>query len=235
VERPKPPSRHRKEQRPLSVKNKTRLAHVVQRGEALSTIAERYGVRVVDLRNWNDISYKSKIFAGETLYVWIETAKSVSPSVKQRSDSRRWISYRVKEGDTLEKIALIHGVEIDDVRRWNDLRSDRILVGQTLSIQLEEATGASNRGTASVTLSGSQHGKSIIRMEKRERRADASRNVVVYRIKRGDSLHKIAAAFGTTVSQIKTWNNLRTNTIRAGDELIIYVDDARASESGVSG
>ena len=45
---------------------------------------------------------------------------------------------------------------------------------------------------------------------------------VVYRVKSGDYLGKIAANHGTTVAKIKKWNNLTTNDIRVGQRLIIY-------------
>ena len=45
---------------------------------------------------------------------------------------------------------------------------------------------------------------------------------IVYRVKSGDYLGKIAANHGTTVAKIKKWNNLKTNDIRVGQRLIIY-------------
>ena len=45
---------------------------------------------------------------------------------------------------------------------------------------------------------------------------------VVYRVKSGDYLGKIAINHGTTVAKIKKWNNLTTNDIRVGQRLIIY-------------
>ena len=45
---------------------------------------------------------------------------------------------------------------------------------------------------------------------------------VVYRVKSGDYLGKIAINHGTTVAKIKKWNNLKTNDIRVGQRLIIY-------------
>ena len=43
-----------------------------------------------------------------------------------------------------------------------------------------------------------------------------------YRVKRGDYLGRIAEKFGVGVSQIKNWNGMRSNTVRAGQNLIIY-------------
>lgn len=46
-------------------------------------------------------------------------------------------------------------------------------------------------------------------------------NTVYYKIKSGDSLGKIAKRYGVSVSQIKKWNNLRSDSIQAGKTLKI--------------
>ena len=49
-----------------------------------------------------------------------------------------------------------------------------------------------------------------------------SGNYVVYKVKSGDVLGKIARRYGVSVSQIKMWNNIHSNTIRIGQKLKIY-------------
>ncbi len=46
--------------------------------------------------------------------------------------------------------------------------------------------------------------------------------VTYYRIRRGDTLGGIAGRFGVTVRQLRKWNGLRNNNIRAGKRLKIY-------------
>lgn len=50
-----------------------------------------------------------------------------------------------------------------------------------------------------------------------------SGNRVVYKVKSGDVLGKIALKYGVTVNQIKNWNHLSSNTIRIGQKLYIYL------------
>ena len=47
------------------------------------------------------------------------------------------ITHVVKRGETLEKIANQYSVTISEVKKWNRLRSSRIMVGQKLKIQNE--------------------------------------------------------------------------------------------------
>ena len=44
---------------------------------------------------------------------------------------------------------------------------------------------------------------------------------LVYRVKSGDTLSSIARAFQTSVASLKKWNDLRTNSLRAGQRLTI--------------
>ena len=42
--------------------------------------------------------------------------------------------YTVKKGDNLGKIASRHGVSINNLKRWNRMKSNKVRVGQRLSI-----------------------------------------------------------------------------------------------------
>ncbi|MDX9854300.1 MAG: transglycosylase SLT domain-containing protein [Tenuifilaceae bacterium] len=46
---------------------------------------------------------------------------------------------------------------------------------------------------------------------------------LVYRVKEGDVLGTIARRHGVSVSQLRSWNNIRGNIIRVGQKLTIYV------------
>jgi LysM repeat protein len=50
----------------------------------------------------------------------------------------RRINYKVKSGDTLERIARKHHLAVEELKRANSLESDRIVVGQDLMIPSHE-------------------------------------------------------------------------------------------------
>lgn len=56
--------------------------------------------------------------------------KEVTTPIAETSDK----TYKVKAGDTLEKIARKHNTSLEDLKRLNHLSSDKILVGQTLQV-----------------------------------------------------------------------------------------------------
>ena len=48
------------------------------------------------------------------------------------------------------------------------------------------------------------------------------RKAITYRVRPGDNLGSIAQRHGVTVSEIKAWNDLRSDRIDAGDQLLLY-------------
>ena len=46
---------------------------------------------------------------------------------------------------------------------------------------------------------------------------------VIYSVKKGDYLGKIAKEFNVRVFELKKWNNLDTSHLDVGDKLVIYV------------
>ena len=54
-------------------------------------------------------------------------------------------SYRVKAGDTLERIANVHGITVDQIKSQNSLKSDLIRVGQELQIGTAESNTPASR------------------------------------------------------------------------------------------
>ncbi len=104
-----------------------RVTYKVRRGDNLSKIARKYGVRIADLRAWNDLS-SDRIRSGQRLTIYTGGVRASS------GGSKRWVSYSVKKGDNLTKIAKRIGVTANDIRKWNSLRNDRLSVGQRLAL-----------------------------------------------------------------------------------------------------
>ncbi|MDI6766648.1 MAG: LysM peptidoglycan-binding domain-containing protein [Bacteroidota bacterium] len=114
------------------------VKYQIKNGDNLGGIAKRYSVAVEDIRRWNALS-STKIQAGQELEILIDengTSSSKSQNITQRdtSKSKNAVTYTVKKGDTLQRIASSFGVSIEQLRTWNRLRTTRIVVGQELVI-----------------------------------------------------------------------------------------------------
>jgi membrane-bound lytic murein transglycosylase D len=99
----------------------TRVVYKVRRGDNLTEIARKYGVSVANLRSWNNIC-GSRIQVGQRL------------TIHTNGGGSSVTTHKVRRGDNLTEIARRYGVSVSDIRKWNNLRSNKILVGQRLKI-----------------------------------------------------------------------------------------------------
>ena len=106
-----------------------RIAYKVKSGDYLGRIASRYGVTVKQLPQWNNLR-GTNLRVGQTLYIYRsgggKTASSSSgSSASASSSSSGYITYTVKSGDTLYKIAQRYpGVTANDIMKINSISSN---------------------------------------------------------------------------------------------------------------
>ncbi len=101
--------------------------YVVKQGDTLFSIARRFEVSVRALRQWNDLP-GTTVQIGQRLRVH-------PPAAPASPDAAPDSTYTVRRGDTLYGIAREQGVSVRALRRWNDLSSDTVQIGQTLRIR----------------------------------------------------------------------------------------------------
>jgi membrane-bound lytic murein transglycosylase D len=186
------------------------IEHRIRSGESLSTIASKYGVTISQLKEWNNLS-SNRIYKGRKLIIYSDGYKNSSVSEvnnNSKSNITTSSSYRVRRGDTISEIALKYGITTLQLRKWNDLKSNKIIVGQILKI----------------------HGKETVK-SLGDNTAKKSANTYNYTIKKGDTISEIAEQFNVTMNDLKNWNNLSSNKLIAGKTLIIYSDNGPNSRS----
>jgi membrane-bound lytic murein transglycosylase D len=128
----------------------------------------------------------------------------------------------VKRGENLTTIARKLGVNKTELAAANALSTrSKVRLGQKLVIPRPPTTLLATRTeraapavAASRPVSGTGSVPDAVRASTRQ-------TPTYYRVKRGDTLSKIARLFNTSVDKIKSWNSLRTNTITAGSRLVI--------------
>jgi membrane-bound lytic murein transglycosylase D len=109
-----------------SSSSKTSL-YIVQRGDSLSTIGERFKVSVADLKRSNNLS-------GDGLQIGQKLNVEHSAAVSGTDNLRR-LSYRVRRGDSLYLIAEKFDIRIRDITRWNKIsRNEFLQPGQRLTL-----------------------------------------------------------------------------------------------------
>ena len=179
--------------------------HIVSSGETLSHIARRYDVRVAAITDANKISDRQIIGIGQSLVIPISGLPLPANAFARVSPPDRVAGtpptlYRIRRGDTLSQIAERYRFALADIRAWNDMSSNQLIAGRDLRLT-PPPTGPSRSGTAS---------------------AEGTRKVV-YLVRPGDTLTKIASSYNTSVAEIREWNRESDlSIIRPGDPITIH-------------
>ena len=178
-----------------------------------------------ELRRWTtpvrDTAYSLRVPSGTGEGINQRLAESSSADLA----SLRW--YTVRKGETLAAIARKLKVSRTDLAEANYLRtSSRVSGGQQLIVP-HEATVLMAARTERPVPAAESHAivaDAVVPAIS----TDASEMVKThYRVRRGDTLASIARTFRTSVSLLRTWNNLPGSRIVAGSQLTIYT--ARAN------
>lgn len=114
--------------------------HVVKRGETLSQIALSYGTTMKSLIELNSLK-KDGVWSGQRLKVPatnpITNTASASVSKQSSSQSKTTsgvVKHKVVKGDTLSRISQKYGVSMAELKNTNNMTSDEVRLGQTLTI-----------------------------------------------------------------------------------------------------
>lgn len=162
------------------------------------------------------------------------------------SASAHELTYKVKSGDTLWKIATNNNLTVQQLLQYNGLSSSSIYVDEELSLL---APHSHNTNTYTVQSGDSlwgianAHNTTVSKLKVLN---DLSTNTIhvgqvlkvsgtsavnnSYTVKYGDSLYRIANMYGLSVEQLKSYNNLNSNTIYVGQVLKLSSSSAPASE-----
>ncbi|HAC3686189.1 TPA_asm: LysM peptidoglycan-binding domain-containing protein [Listeria monocytogenes] len=123
--------------------------HKVQDGDSLWKISNENNVSIKQLKEDNNLS-SDIIFPNQTLQV---------NSSEKKSTTNNNSEYTVVAGDTLGHIAVDKGVTVNQLKSWNNLSSDLILVGQKLSIGNKASASESNASENNSTANNSANNK----------------------------------------------------------------------------
>ena len=116
--------------------------------------------------------------------------------------------YRVKRGDNLSTIAQKYDVAVDDIKKWNNIRGNKVAYGKNLKINGVEADQKST-AVAKVEIDKKGIQKDSL----------ATPTNSIYVVQKGDNLSNIAKKFNVTVAELQDWNKLTTKSISLGASL----------------
>ncbi|NCQ18634.1 MAG: hypothetical protein COZ80_06785 [Ignavibacteria bacterium CG_4_8_14_3_um_filter_37_9] len=174
----------------------------VHRGESLGKIAEKFGVRINQIRKWNHLP-SNDIAAGKILKIYDAGSSTASMGDAISKTPGILTNYTVKKGETIGEIAEQFHVSTSEIKKWNAIKRNNILAGQKLKIysDSEPVSKTSRRSQDSVTKKSSKS--------------------TSYKVRKGDSLDSIAKRFNLEITEIKQLNRLNSNKIIVGQKLVL--------------
>ena len=122
------------------------IVHTVKKGESVGSIASKYHVTMANVRKWNRMK-NNTIHPGQKLKIYRSGAPmaQVSKSTKSSSKSSGMSSgkagtstvktHTVKKGETLSSIAKKYGCTVSQLKQWNNLKGNNVVVGKKLKIK----------------------------------------------------------------------------------------------------
>jgi membrane-bound lytic murein transglycosylase D len=133
------------------------------------------------------------------------------PVVIKTAKSR---TYKVKKGDTLSKIARRSGVSLAQLKSWNRLTGrSRLQIGQVLRV------GPGKKLTSTAKSSPKKKSSQVAKKS-----ATSAGNKIVYTVKKGDTVYKIARQYAVNPAQVLAWNGLgNEHTLQPGQNLTLRV------------
>jgi membrane-bound lytic murein transglycosylase D len=123
-----------------STYGRDKVVHKVRSGDVLGKIAMQYHVRVADIKKWNNLR-SNTIRIGQRLNIWLLPHGYQATTQKPRKQEPQNVVINgskfhvVQPGDTLWDISrLYQNVSIEQIKKLNDLKSNKIKPGQKLMI-----------------------------------------------------------------------------------------------------
>jgi LysM repeat protein len=188
--------------------------HIVQAGETLLAIAQRYGVSVEAIMQANGLVNRSLIRAGQQLVIPSATLAGAVPAGEE---------HVIQPGETLYAIAGRYGLAASELARANGIANPALVrPGQLLAIPASALQAAAPAATA-ISHQGNPN-------------VAGGELTQVYVVQAGDTLAAIAQRTGSSVTAIAAANRLSNpGQLRIGQPLAIPEESATTAVPATRG
>jgi membrane-bound lytic murein transglycosylase D len=222
--------------------------HSVHAGETVASLSREYRVPSRSILEANNLETGTELAADAKVLIPLPANHRAADTATY---ARRITRYKVRPGDTVERVAENFGVSPQMLRRWNAIRGDSLRGRRVLLLHLpitpsahelevasaraksrSHASGAKNEtASAKPPASKSAEVERLGEEAQSERRVEEARSqkqekvaVVHHRVKSGETLYSIASLYNTTVAALKR-ENRNIAVLRPG--MILTVQLAR--------
>ncbi len=133
--------------------------HTVKSGETIAKIATLHGVKASEIIELNGLKRKD-LYIGEKIKIPAKTSVKTAEKNKEPAKSTNKTTvetkpiaktnngfYTVKSGDTAYRVALNHGISVDELMKFNNLKKPTVWVGQKLRVSASNSNAGAKSST----------------------------------------------------------------------------------------
>ncbi|MFJ8261738.1 LysM peptidoglycan-binding domain-containing protein [Rummeliibacillus sp. NPDC094406] len=117
-----------------SSNSKNTTTYTVKNGDSLYVIGKVYNVSVANLKARNNLK-SDTIYIGQKIKIQKPKKMMISSTTSSTNKSTDTKKYTVQSGDSISVIGKVYGVSVANLKKWNNLKSDLIYVGQKLILK----------------------------------------------------------------------------------------------------
>lgn len=165
--------------------------------------------------------------------------------------------HKVKRGENLGLIAGKYRCSVNDLKRWNKLRSTNIQIGQRLIVRPEreiELPVAKKTSPPPVAVAKAepkvpepevksgklaevsdsnpvQNPDTLVVAEQKDTPKPTRTENVYHKVKPGETMGQLAEKYNTSISRIRVWNNIKGSNINSGANLIVGKTEVEISNA----
>ena len=127
--------------------------------------------------------------------------------------------YKVRKGDNLGAIAAKYNVNVIDLKKWNNLKTNSVALGRNLKIKSDIDAVVKNPKEVKATLAIEKKAEEAVAVV--DDKDKTTKVYDVYVVANGDNLGSIAKKFGMNIAELKELNSLTSNNIGLGKSLTV--------------
>ncbi len=225
----------------LAMKNMPRLhatvttaykTHKIGKKDTLTSVCALYDVNKTTLLKANNLQ-GGKLNFGQNLRIpYNSIAYQLLPeniAKTKAANHDNLVMHQVKPGETVSRISKLYSVPPDLIMSWNNLKNVKaVKTGQQLALYIDQrdaiGTGEKTSRIDLEKIAGLEKNPKLVFLKAEKRKTHiteirATDSYASYNVQDGDTLYTISQRFSASTSEIKKWNNLKSDLIYPGDVL----------------
>ena len=147
-------------------------------------------------------------------------------------------THKVKSGENLSSIAKKYKVTVAELKSWNSLSSDKVMIGQALKIISKQAVATKQSSSEPISTVKEEVKKEEPKVadqkaeEPKENKevvfvstksstvtAKATGDWISHTVKSGESLFSLSKQYGSSIEELIQWNALSSNNLKVGQSI----------------